>query len=324
MTERQLRDVLSRVVPEPPDSVADASPVVRVARRQRRVRVAGVSGLAAVLVAGTVVGALSVTGDERDRTVVADEPAISDPYTTAPCPEVSSTWPTGEVADLARVTAVRYCARDTGMGFGVAAGPLDALVTGIDAFGATLADGRDADPARCAAVDPIPTDSRLLFQLDDGSYVGVPAGICQDAEIGGHTLDGGDVTSLFLGALRFQRNDHRYAPPEAPAPSDCMASGISPAVPKGEHLVAAIACTGSGVLTAVGMADDETARLDEAWRTASMDAPNCTDAGLSPTTIIARTDRGDLVRLDPLGCGQFSYREYLVTFTYEDNTGGGS
>ena len=219
---------------------------------------------------------------------------------------------------------MRYCARDTGMGFGVAAGPADALVTDLDGFGDALAGVGVADPARCAAVDPIPTDSRLLFELDDGTTVGIPAGICQDAEVGGHTLDGGDVTAIFLGSLRFQRDDHSYAPPEVPAPTDCMASGISPAVPTGEHLVAAIACTGSGVLRAVTMAGDEIARLDEAWRTASMDAPNCTDPGLSPTTIVARTDRGDLVRLDPTGCGQFTYRDHLVTFTYEDNTGGGS
>ena len=91
--------------------------------------------------------------------------------------------------------------------------------------------------------------------------------------------------------------------------------------------MAAIACTGSGVLRAVTLAADETARLDEAWRTASDDTANCDDPGLAPTTILARTDRGDLVRLDPMGCGQFTYyasdhTQYLVTFTYEDNTGG--
>ena len=323
MTENQLRDVLSRVVPEPPDSVADAGPVVRVARRKRQVRVAGATALAAVLVAGTVIGVQGLRGDEEKK-LVADQPAISDPYTTAPCPDVTAAWVSAPVDDLTHITAVRYCARDTGLGFGVAVGPPDALVTDVDAFVESLADGGSADPARCAAVDPVPTDSRLLFQLDDGSYVGVPAGLCQDAEIGGRTLDGADVTAHFLGSLRFQRDDNSYEPTEAPAPSDCTASGISPAVPTKEHLVAATACTGSGVLTAVTLADDETVRLDEAWQTASRAAPNCTDPGLSPTTILALTDRGDLVRLDPLGCGQFSYREYLVTFTYEDNTGGGS
>ncbi len=328
MTEQQLRDVLARVVPEPPDSVADAGPVVRAARRQRQVLVAGATALAAVLVAGTVIGVQAIAGDEK-QDLVADS-SIPDPYITAPCPDPSSTWPEGPVSDVAQVTAVRYCARPPVLdGFPATQGPADALVTELSEFASGVRDLPDADPARCAAVDPIPTDDRLLLQLADGSSVVVATGICDDVQVEGHTVSADGIGALYLRWLRAQRDENPYAPDEVTPPTDCMTSGVSPATPASEHLVAAISCTGSGVLRAVTLAADETARLQEAWRTASEDTANCDDPGLAPMTILARTDRGDLVRLDPMGCGQFRYyssdqTEYLVTFTYEDNTGGGS
>lgn len=329
MTEQQLRDVLARVVPEAPDTVADPTPVVRVAKRQRNVRTAGVSVLAAVLAVGTVLGVQAVRDDEQ--TQVVDGPSLDDPYTTASCLDPSQPWETATVADLSSVTAVRYCSRPSPLeGFSTVEGPADALVTGLDTFVAGVRDLPDADPARCAAVDPIPSDNRLLLQLADGTVVGVATGLCDDAQVEGRTVSADGITALLLSGLRNQRDDNAYAPAEVTAPSDCLTSGTSPADPTGEHLVAAIACTGSGVLTAAAMAADETTRLDQAWRAATQGAPNCDDpAALGLITILARTDRGDLVRLDPMGCGQYLYYEsdqtqHLVTFTYEDNTGGGS
>lgn len=327
MTEQQLRDVLARVVPEPPDSVADPTPVVRVARRRRTVRVAGVGALAAVVIAGTAFGVASLRSP-GDEVQVADGPTgLPAVYDTLECPDPDETWDNSELLVPDQIVAVRYCARGTGSGFPVPAGPGDALVTGTDEFVSLVAGLPDADPARCAAVDPIPSDSRLLLQLEDGGLLGVPATMCSDVAVDGRTVDGADVTAAFLEALGHQRDAYEYAPEEVAAPADCSSTGISPATPAREHLVAAVACTGSGTLSAIGLAADETARLDEAWRAASLDAPNCGDPGLAPTTILARTDRGDLVRLDPMGCGQYTYyasdqTQYLVTFTYEDNTSG--
>lgn len=327
MTEQQLRDVLARVVPEAPDTVADPTPVVRAARRQRNLRTAGVSVLAAVLVAGTVLGVQAVRDDEQ--TQVLDEPGIDSPYATAPCLDPSQPWETAAVADLSSVTAVRYCSRPSPLeGFSTVEGPADALVAGLDTFVAGVRDLPDADPARCAAVDPIPLDNRLLLQLADGTVVGVATGLCDDVQVEGRTVSADGVAALLMSGLRTQRDDNAYSPDAVTAPTDCLTSSTSPADPAGEHLVAAIACTGSGTLTARTMAADETARLDEAWRAASQGAPNCDDLGdLGLITILARTDRGDLVRLDPVGCGQYIYfasdqTEHLVTFTYEDNTGG--
>ena len=56
MTEEQLRDVLARVVPEAPDSVADPAPVVRAARARRRAQVALAGGAVAVIAIGGIAG----------------------------------------------------------------------------------------------------------------------------------------------------------------------------------------------------------------------------------------------------------------------------
>ena len=210
MTEEQLRDILARVVPEAPDSAADPVPVVRAARARRRVQAVGVAGVAAALVVGTVVGVRAV--DPDDDTQVVDQPPVSmaDPYDTAPCPGLDSDWPNAAVADLDAVTAVRYCGRPLN-GFDAAAGPADALVNDVSVFTAAVRSIAPADPGRCAAVDVMPTDSRLLFLLPDGSYVGVPAGMCQDAEVEGRVLDGNDLTSALLAAVDGQRDTHQYA-----------------------------------------------------------------------------------------------------------------
>ena len=122
MTEEQLRDVLARVVPEPPDSVADPAPVVRAARRQQRVRVVGATGLAAVLVAGTFLG-LRAVGDD-DRGLVVDRPATS-PTPTPPrrAPTRPEPLDNGAVADLDGMTAVRYCTRPSKKGLRDDRGP---------------------------------------------------------------------------------------------------------------------------------------------------------------------------------------------------------
>lgn len=329
MTEQQLRDVLARVVPEAPDTVADPAPVVRAARRQRNLRVIGTGAVAAVLVAGTAFGVQSLTSDDKD--LVAQGPLFPDPYTAAQCPDLpADQLVNSSLTDLDQVVAVRYCTRDAGSGFPAAQGPVDALVDDIGTFTEGIRSLAPADASRCAAVDPIPTDSRLHLELADGSYVTVPAGLCQDADFEGRPIDGADATQAFLEALRGQRDGRSYAPDEVVLPTDCRASGISPAAPTSESLVSGISCVGSGTLTATEMTPEELAQLDEAWRTATDGTPNCDETGdLGLTTILARTDRGDLVRLDPMGCGQYTYfsstqEEYLVTFTYEDNTGSGS
>jgi hypothetical protein len=301
MTEQQLRDVLARVVPEPPDSVTDASAVVRVARRRRAARVVSVSGLAVVLVAGTVLGVRGAGDDRKD--LATDEAAapISDPYSTAPCPEVSQEWPTATVVDLRTVTAVRYCGRPVN-GFPAADGAKDALVTGLPGLRAAVAEIPAANPGRCAAADPVPSDSRLLLQMADGTSVGLPTGPCVDVEVGGRTLDASDVTLAFVDALRAQRDAHDYSPAVDPEPLDCTSVGdVSPAAPGHETLVEAVVCDGSAAPGATPLDAERLADLDEAWASASVsdDAGTaaCGDVLDAATTIHARTDRGDTLLL---------------------------
>jgi hypothetical protein len=305
MTEQQLRDVLARVVPEPPDSVADAAPVVRVARRRRQARVAGVAALAAVLVAGSVVGVRALGTDHESRAV--DQPKTSDPYTTAPCPDATQPWASAPLVDLGAVTAVRFCARDLD-GFDTADGPRDALVDDVSAFTQAI-DGLGApDPARCAALDVVPTDSRLLFQLADGTEVGVPAGFCQDAEIGGGTLDGGDLTKLFLAVLQAQRGAHEYAQPD-PEPARCAfgSSDISPAQPGHDRLVAATECSSKAPLE---LTAEQVGLLQQAWDSAQREEDNgastCSVAGDELPVLFVRTDRGDNLQLQ-IGCDDLTF-----------------
>jgi len=304
MTEQQLREVLARVVPEPPDSVVDPGPVVRVARRRRQARVAGVVALAAVLVVGTVVGVRALGTDPDTQAV--DQPKLPDPYTTAPCPDPDAPWTVGSADDLGAVTAIRFCARDLD-GFDTADGPRDALVGDISAFTRAVEGLGAPDPARCAALDVVPTDSRLLFQLADGTTVGVPAGFCQDAEIGGGTLAGGDLTKLFLAALQAQRGAHEYTQPNPERATCAFGSGdISPAQPGHDRLVAATACSAKESLE---LTAEQVVLLQQAWDSAQTKEDGggtCSVDGSDLPVLFVRTDRGDNLQLE-IGCDDLTF-----------------
>jgi hypothetical protein len=328
MTEQQLRDVLARVVPEPPDSVADAGPVVRVARRKRQARVTGATVLATLLVAGTVIGVRTLGGDETN--MVADRPTFPDPYATAVCPVADQPWDSGSVADLDQVTAVRYCARSTDAGFFLADGPPDALVDDVSGFTSAVRGLAPADPARCAAVDVIPSDSRLLLLLADGTSVGVAAGFCQDVQAEGRTLDGNDLAQAFLAQLRVQRDEHAYAAPGAGAAIDCTLDGtLNPALPGHEQLVAAVLCPAEG--TAVTTLDEgRLSALATAWAAAHPQQEwndPCPDPEQAPPYVLARTDRGDMVRLDVGRCEDVFFQGdnpaawYRLDLTMDDLVG---
>jgi hypothetical protein len=314
MTEEQLRDVLARVVPEPPDSVADPAPVVRAARRQRRIATTVVAGAAALAVAGSVLGVQALRKDDGPNFV--EQPAqIADPYATAPCPAAARPWPDGAVEDLDQVTAVRECSRPSPAGFVTIEGPPDALVVDLTAFVAAVRALPEADPARCAATDPIALDDRLIMELADGALVALASGSCDDAQIEGRVLDGNDVYQVLLAQLRAQRDAHDYST-SLPAPDAgwCGARrGHGPAQPSSEHLVAATWCGPNSPKKGGVVLDVATvARLDAAWRSAEPTDPDdlleCGDfAGGSGELILARTDRGDVVTLNDQGCDKLSF-----------------
>ncbi len=314
MTEEQVRDLLARIVPEPPDSVTDPGPVVRAARRQRRIATTVVGAVAVLAVIGTVLGVQAVRDDDGPDYV--DEPAqIADPYTTAPCPDLAAPWPDGAVTDLGAVTAVRHCTRPGEQGSPTILGPTDALVVGLDAFVASVRDIPDADPARCATVSMVPVNNRVVLELSDGRQITVGSGSCDDVEVEGRVIDGNSLVQVLLTSLREQRDAHDYST-TLPAPDvDWCGThgGMSPAAPADEHLVAATWCgpnspTKGGTVLDQGSLD----RLDAAWRAAVPTDPDdlveCGDfAGGSGEHLLARTDRGDVVVLMDQGCDKLSF-----------------
>ena len=146
-----------------------------------------------------------------------DEPAqIADPYTTAPCPDPAQPWDNGAVTSLDALSTVRYCTRPSDQDR-TYVGPADALVVDLDAFAEAVRAIPTADPARCAAISVVPIDNRALFQLADGSVVGVATGKCDDVELEGRVIDGLALEQALLTALRDQRDAHDYTT-SLPAP----------------------------------------------------------------------------------------------------------
>jgi hypothetical protein len=300
MTEQQLRDILARVVPDPPDSVADPSPIVRAARRRRRVVTSAVSGVAVLAVVGTVFGVQSLREDPGPD--VVNEPAqIADPYATAPCPAPSERWISTAVEDLDQVAAVRECSRPNPAGFATIEGPPDALVDDIGLFVAAVRELPEADPGRCAAIDPVPSDDKLLLQLADGTSLGLAEGSCDDVEVEGRLLVGNDVYQVLLARLRAQRDAHDYGT-ALPLPTDCNTGGAGPAHPETETLVAATYCAETDA-PPEELDADAVALLNAAWKDTTTSVDLCDDPfGGSGRRVLARTDRGDLVTLTDTGC----------------------
>jgi hypothetical protein len=323
MTEEQVRNVLARVVPEPPDTVADSAPVVRRARQRRRATVAGATGLAAVLVAGTLMGVRALGDDEPDQVVDEPRTEIADPYATEPCPKASERWINMPVADLDQVTAVRYCPRPTQAGRVAATAPLDALVDDVPGFVAAVRALPDAEET-CTTLFP-DTDDRLLLVLADGTSVGVDANYCKPIEVDGRIVNGHDVTNAFLDALRAQRDARDYSLATADTPLECRSGGtISPAIPGAESVTEAVVCPPDDVTEAVALDDDALRRLQRAWDEPErpVESPSAFDdpcaQGTAPVhTILARTDRGEPVMLiDSPACGVVLYGTHDLGLPY--------
>lgn len=307
MTEEQLRDVLARVVPDPPDSVADPAPVVRAARARRRAQVALAGGAVALVVVAGVVGGRVLTDDDTSPDV-AEEPSLSaDPYAAAPCPEALPE--SGPLPDLSEVTAIRYCAAGFN-GFPAQPGPPDALVDGIDDFAAALTAVPDADPARCAAIDVIPSDSRLAFELADGTLTFAPATMCTDVDLGDRTVDGDEVVQTFYAALDSQRHAVDYGIEPVEIGLNCQSPPTSgPAEPGRERLLAVAICPAENPDAAGGgLAAGSVDRVNGAWTKASPldDSEQCDKVDPTPS-MLALTDRGDIIRLEGSPCGYFIF-----------------
>lgn len=218
--EERLRRLLDALTPEAPLSVTDPRPVVRRARQRRRAAGAALGAAALVAVAVAVPAWLNRPGD--DGGVASGVEQGPDPFTALPCRDLPTSVADG--FDPRSVTAARMCVAGDDLGFTFATPPADALVSGLDSWANELESLPAADPARCAAVDVMPTPVRLLVEQSDGTRLLVDPNLCADVRIGTTTVDGGDTGDAFLRALAAQRAI--LPPPEQPVAAglDCSAA----------------------------------------------------------------------------------------------------
>ena len=292
--------------------MADPAPVVRAARARRRAQVA-LAGERWPWWPSRVCWAVARSSTTIRTAGGRRGVSLGDPYSAAACPDVLPE--SGPMPDLADVKAIRYCAAGLN-GFPAQPGPPDALVYGIDDFGSILAATPDADPARCAAVDVIPSDSRLAYELADGSMVFTPVTMCTDVTVGDRTTDGAELGQSFFAALDSQRYVDDYVLEPLEIDLNCQTPTSSgPAQPGREQLIAVAICPADdpeslGGVLAAGSDDP----VQKAWADGISLDPAETCEKFDPTpSLVALTDRGDVIRLEGSPCG------YLLFYGWEND-----
>lgn len=273
--EDRLRDVLTRVVPEPPARLVLSPTPAR--RRRRRATAVGAALLVAAAVAVPVV--LTRDGSSDRRVEPAPAPA---PYDAPPCDTAAPAAPT-TVPDPTSVVSVRLCPLDEHT-----AAPADALVSGFEEL--TGAAASPGGTRTCTGSDPEHTV--LDFRLADGRRVPVVLVECSGSSPG-------TVLRTFLDLLDRQRDnlidDGRSGPP----PTCGTPTTRAPVDPTRDHLVAAVACPGDRPLDEVRLAV-----LRGGWETATHVPPevgmadSCSMAGRRLQWIVATTSRGDAAMLN--------------------------
>lgn len=320
--EESLRQAFATLVPEAPTAVTDARPVVLKARQRRR-RVAATVGAAALVGAAVAVPAvLNSTGGQGSGEVASEPPQAPDPFTTLPCTDLPAEVSAG--FDPATVTAARLCVVEgLDLGFPYPEPPADALVTALDDWRTYLGAGvatrlvAEADPARCAAVDVMPSPLRLLVEQDDGSRVLVDPNVCGNVTLAGVTLankdgsvategdvtvDGDDVARTFLAALAAQRAD-LPAPEPVTSEVDCAVTGTL-AVPTSSLATALEArqCpVGKGPER--GMDQSRLAMLADAFAAATRGGEPCDIETVVDWNLVTVDAYGDTIRWAPDSCG---------------------
>jgi hypothetical protein len=177
-------------------------------------------------------------------------------------------------------------------------------VTGLPSFAQEVAELDVADPDRCANVSYLPGGDALALSLDNGSQVLVSVDGCTDIRRpDGTVVDGSDVARAFYRAVDEQRSSFAYGSgPDVTLTCSSSTGNGDPVRPGRETLVAALACP-EGTSESPALAVD-VELLDQAWGDAVADTdPDtsvenpCTETDERPGVILARTDRGDTIRL---------------------------
>lgn len=332
MSEKQLRDLLARAVPEAPD--LDAHGIKDKAASVRRQRLAAGGGAVAVMAAVTLFAAVGLRGGDTAPPVALDPVPTAPSGSTAPyeppiCPDrlPKSVEEQRTVPDLGDVEAVRLCPDLRSIERG-RLGPLDltaavllddadALVMEIDEFGEALS-GLPAfgTPNFCLTASYITGRTSLMFVHADGTTELVWSPICQEVRVGNKRVYGHDVEQAFTEALDQQRRELEYIRP-FDGELTCGGARIeTPVRPGREDLVAAVFCESYNPSESVDadpehLDAEQLALLRRAWADVETTPEQLNDAGENECTelddeapfLLVGTDRSDVLRLFESPCG---------------------
>ncbi len=341
MSDDELRTAL-RTLAEPAIPPPGARDRILAALDRRRRRRRAAFGLVAVAATVTAVGGVALVGalGENHAPVAADPLPTTAPYEATPCPprlpdrrELAERLP-----DLIQVASIRLCTDDRDyVGGAVPARPdelaalpdPEALVFGLDRFAAEVASLPPARLGWCNAAFVVSASTALQLAMADGSTHLVPASLCREVRYGDRRLDSNAIRHAFLAALDAQRSDYSYGR-TVDAPLTCRFYGESgPVRPGRERLVEAVRCghydEAARDYPLTALSADARRKLQEAWRDASphessrwaqgTEVDECVDVGSKAESIVARTDRGDVIRLIDSPCG------YLHLDSWQAGTG---
>ncbi|MCH1866333.1 hypothetical protein [Nocardioides sp. CFH 31398] len=225
---------------------------------------------------------------------------VSAPYAAAPCPDPlpDPTQAGGELPALDDVVAVRLCGEEP------TSVPADALVDGLGAFTRAVQQLPPADTDLCEGAQDPPT-TVLVVETRGGDTTDVRTGVCDDVSTGSGSASGVGVVIAFLDALGVQRTDGGYDVPASTAIGDLTCAttpATAPVDPKREQVEQAVLCDGPDA-TAVPLEGDALDALTTAWgRAPRPSTDGCAFPGPGESSVVLRTDLGDVVRLEP-GCG---------------------
>jgi hypothetical protein len=332
MPKDDLRSALRAIAEptEPPSGARDGILGEIARRRRNRLRATTLLGAGATLALIGAVGWAVSRSDDRgtDPAPPADRPTITEPFEAPPCPDrLPELDPANtRVPDLTGAQSVRLCedpsdwdlVRDppTAAELASSLGP-EALVRDLDEFARDVGAIPAADPDRCETVHSVQSRDSLVIRYARETVI-VPVAGCSDLHVDGRVVDAPMLRYAFIEALDRQRDRFTYTR-RVEAALTCRTFGSGgPSKPGRERLLEAVRCDPTKAGTgreAMPLSEEGVRRLQDAWTRAQpyrQAAPvdrqdGCTRVEHLPSEILARTDRGDVVRFFDSPCG------YLVS-----------